>query len=201
MLAITFFAVLIVTVHGQDPTTVGPVSSSTTTPSGWRVTLTNAVQGATDRFQVNFVTVLNGLQNTTVDAGQNVTRALATLTRAVVTNTLDLGGVVAYMPKLMLMDLPNQFVEVLRLIRRNEIRVVPTDVNGAIDSILAMTRQAEESGITKRIFDPIVNFLPNMMNGVHDFLQTIIGTTANVFGAGVYRNEEGVFVPVDFSTI
>lgn len=111
----------------------------------------------------------------------------ATLTRAVVSNTFDLGSVVAYMPKLLLLDLPTQFVEVLRLIRRNEVRVVPTDVNGAIDSILAMTRQAEESGITRQIFDPIVRFLPNMLSGVHDFLQTIIGTTANVFGAGVYR--------------
>lgn len=72
-----------------------------------------------------------------------------------VTNTFDLASVVAYMPRLLLLDLPNQFVEVLKLIRRNEVRVIPADVNGAIDSILFMTRQAEESGITRKIFDPI----------------------------------------------
>ncbi|XP_021943022.1 uncharacterized protein LOC110841646 [Folsomia candida] len=160
--------------------------------SVWRQQLTNAVQGATDRFQTNFVTVLNGLANTTQEAGTNVTIALATLTRAVVTNTFDLASVVAYMPRLLLLDLPNQFVEVLKLIRRNEVRVIPADVNGAIDSILFMTRQAEESGITRKIFDPIARFLPNMMAGLSEFFQTIIGTTANVFGVGVTRYDPQV---------
>jgi len=203
MLGVIFTTTCILTVlaQAQDPTStvaVFPVVPEVTTTlrplqeSVWRQTLVDAVQGATTRFQTNLVTVLNGLANTTVDAGQNVTRALATLTRAVVTNTVDVGMVVAYMPRLILLDLPTQFVEVLKLIRRNEVRVIPTDVNGAIDNILAMTRQAEESGITRRIFDPIAKFMPNMLNGVHDFLQTIIGTTANVFGAGTYRYDPAV---------
>jgi len=147
----------------------------------WTDQVRIAANGATERLSQNMVTVLGSLAETSRQAGYNYTRAFATLTRAIVTSTIDLTGVVAYMPRLLLLDLPNQFTEVLRLVRRNEVRV-PSSVNEAIDSILVLTRQAEESGITNRIFGPVTRFLPNILNGAHDFLQQIFTTMYTVFG-------------------
>ncbi|CAL8138292.1 unnamed protein product [Orchesella dallaii] len=147
----------------------------------WTDQVRVAVNGANERLSQNMVTVLGSLAETSRQAGLNGTRAFATLTRAIVTSTIDLTGVVAYMPRLLFLDLPNQFTEVLRLVRRNEVRV-PSSVNEAIDSILVLTRQAEESGITNRIFGPVTRFLPNILNGSHDFLQQIFTTMFTVFG-------------------
>ncbi|ODN01224.1 hypothetical protein Ocin01_05452 [Orchesella cincta] len=149
----------------------------------WSDQVRVAAAGATERFSQNMVTVLGSLAETSRQAGLNNTRAFATMIRAITTSTVDLTGVVAYMPRLFLLDLPNQFTEVLRLVRRNEVRV-PSSVNEAIDSILVLTRQAEESGITNRIFGPIVRFLPNIFNGTHNFLQQIFTTMFTVFGTG-----------------
>jgi hypothetical protein len=150
----------------------------------WTMQVRDAVNGASDRLSQNMVVVLSSLAETMRNAGLNNTRAFASLTRAIVTNVVDLTGVVAYMPRLFLLDLPNQFTEVLRLIRRNEVRY-PSSVNEAIDSILVLTRQAEESGITQRVYGPIIKFMPNILNGAHDFLQVIFTTMFNVFGANV----------------
>ncbi len=108
----------------------------------------------------------------------------AHFTRALSTGVIDLTSTIAYMPRLLALDLPNQFTEILRLVRRNEVRV-PSSVNEAIDSILVLTRQAEESGITNRVFGPITRFMPTIFNGAHDFLQTIFTTMFNVFGANL----------------
>ena len=144
----------------------------------WRQELRQAQDSAAQQLQLNLITVLNGLAQNAATRGANVTNALAILTRAVVSNTFDLAGVVAYMPRLMLLDLPTQFVEVLQLMRRNEVRL-PTDINSAIDTVTALARQSQESRIPDQLFGPIIRFLPNMLDGMQTFLQTIIG---NVFG-------------------
>lgn len=150
----------------------------------WTEQMRVAVNGANERMTQNMVVVLSSLSVTMRDAGLNNTRALAAFTRAISNGVVDLTGVVAYMPRLLALDLPNQFTEVLRLVRRNEVRV-PSSVNEAIDSILVLTRQAEESGINQRVWGPVARFLPSLFNGAHDFLQTIFTTMFNVFGAGI----------------
>jgi len=149
----------------------------------WTEQVRVAVAGASSRLSQNMVVVLGGLAETSREAGLNGTRAFAHLTRAIITNTIDLTGIVAYMPRLLLLDMPNQFTEILRLVRRNEVRV-PSSVNEAIDNILVLTRQAETSGINERVFGPVVRFMPNILNGVHDFLQQIFTTMFTVFGTG-----------------
>ncbi|CAG7825992.1 unnamed protein product [Allacma fusca] len=144
----------------------------------WRQELRQAQAGAAQQLQTNLLTVLNGLAESAANRGANVTRAIHTLTQAVVKNTFDLAGVVAYMPRLMLLDLPTQFVEVLQLARRNQLSM-PNDVNSAIDTVTALANQAQDSRISENVFGPIIRFLPNMLNGMQTFLQTIIG---NVFG-------------------
>lgn len=109
------------------------------------------------------------------------------LTTALVNNTIDLAGVVGYLPRLLVQDLPTQFVEVLVLIRRNEIRA-PVDVQTAIDNILVVTRQAQESGITDRLFGPITRFLPNLLSGVNNFLVTIFNNVFSFLGANTEGN-------------
>ncbi len=111
----------------------------------------------------------------------------AILTTALVNNTIDLAGVVGYLPRLLIQDLPTQFVEVLRLIRRNEIRA-PSDVGTAIDNVLVIVRQAQDSGITDRLFGPITRFLPNLLTGVNDFMVTIFNNVFSFLGANLDGN-------------
>jgi len=144
--------------------------------------LRQAQDSAAQQLQANLITTLNGLSQSAANAGTNVTTAIAVLTQAVIANTFDLAGAVAYMPRLLLLDLPTQFVEVLRIMRRQQTRV-PSNVNNAIDTVTDFTRQSQASGISDQLFAPVVRFLPNMLNGVQTFLQTIIGSVFGFLGA------------------
>jgi hypothetical protein len=118
------------------------------------------------------INALGSLANASAVAGTNVSRAAATMIRGLVTNSFSLGGVVAYMPRLIFMDGPSQFIETLRLIRTNQIRL-PNDMNSAIDTLLVFAGQVRDSGITGN-FAPLVTFFPNIFAGVGDFLTTLI---------------------------
>ncbi len=122
--------------------------------------------------QTNLITALTSLANASAVAGTNVSHAAATLIRGLVTNTFSLGSVVTYMPRLIFLDGPTQFIETLRLIRSNQIRV-PSDMNGAIDTLLVFASQVRDSGIGEN-FSPLVTFFPNIFAGVGDFLTTLI---------------------------
>lgn len=131
-----------------------------------------ALEGATSTLQNNLVTALTSLANASAIAGSNVSHAAALLVRGLVSNTFSLGGVVAYMPRLIFLDGPTQFIETLRLIRSNQIRV-PSDMNGAIDTLLVFAGQVRDSGVGNN-FTPLVTFFPNIFVGVGDFLTTLI---------------------------
>ncbi|CAG7838609.1 unnamed protein product [Allacma fusca] len=135
---------------------------------------------AQTRLQQNLVSSLASLANVTSHANTNISRAANTLMRGVVTNTVSLAGVFAYLPRLILLDGPTQFVETLRLIRSNQIRV-PTDMDTAIDNLIAYANQQRESGIGKN-FEPLTTFLPNMFTGFEKYLTTFIDSVFNVIG-------------------
>lgn len=97
--------------------------------------------------------------------------------RGLVTNTFSLGGVVAYMPRLIFLDGPTQFIETLRLIRSNQIRL-PNDVDSAIDTLLVFAGQVRDSGVGEN-FSPLITFFPNIFVGVGDFLTTLIDSVFN----------------------
>ncbi|CAG7728341.1 unnamed protein product [Allacma fusca] len=137
-----------------------------------------AMDQAQNRLQQNLVSALSNLANATSQASANVSRAANTMIRGLVTNSFSLAGVMAYMPRLILLDGPNQFVETLRLIRTNQIRL-PNDINSAIDTLIAFTNQQRESGIGNN-FTPLVTFLPNLFSGFENFLVTFIDSVFNV---------------------
>ncbi|CAG7730077.1 unnamed protein product [Allacma fusca] len=143
--------------------------------------LRDARQSVTDAekgLQQNLITALTNLSNATSQASANVSRAANTLMKGLVTNSFSLAGVFAYMPRLILMDGPTQFVETLRLIRSNQIRF-PNDVDSAIDTLIAFTNQQRDSGIGNN-FTPLVTFLPNLFTGFENYLTTFIDSVFSV---------------------
>ncbi|OXA52859.1 uncharacterized protein LOC110851576 [Folsomia candida] len=131
-----------------------------------------ALEGATNTLQNNLISSLTTLANSSAIAGANVSNAAALMIRGLVTNTFSLGNVVAYMPRLIFLDGPTQFIETLRLIRSNQIRL-PTDMSSAIDTLLVFAGQVRDSGVGEN-FSPLVTYFPNIFAGVGDFLTTLI---------------------------
>jgi len=131
-----------------------------------------ALQGATSQLQNNLINALSSMANASAVAGQNVSRAAATMIRGLVTDTFSLAQVVAYMPRLLLLDGPTQFMETLRLIRSNQIRL-PSDMDSAIDTLLVFAGQVRDSNIGEN-FTPLVTFFPNIATGLGGFLTTLV---------------------------
>jgi len=131
-----------------------------------------ALESASGQLSNNFIKALAGLANASAIAGANVSHAANVMMRGVVTNTVQLGGVLAYMPRLIFLDGPTQFVEVLRLIRSNQIRL-PNDIDSAIDTLISFANQYRDSKIGEN-FNPAFTFLPNLFKGVGDFMVTFL---------------------------
>lgn len=131
-----------------------------------------ALQGATNQLQNNLINVLSHIANSSHIAGVNVSRSAAFMIRSIISNTFSLTGVVAYMPRLIFLDGPTQFIETLRLVRTNQIRL-PNDVDSAIDTLLTFAGQFRDSGIPQN-FAPAINFFPNIFAGVGDFMSSLI---------------------------
>jgi hypothetical protein len=131
-----------------------------------------ALEAASSKLSNNLISALTSLANASSVAGTNVSRAASVMIRGLVTDTFQLGGVVAYMPRLIFLDGPTQFVEVLRLIRSNQIRL-PNDVDSAIDTLISFANQYRDSSIGDN-FNPAFTFLPNLFKGVGDFMVTLL---------------------------
>jgi len=131
-----------------------------------------SLEQASGQLQNNLVSALTSLANASSVAGTNVSNAAAIMIRGLLTDTFQLGGVVAYMPRLIFLDGPTQFVEVLRLIRSNQIRI-PNDVDSAIDTLISFANQYRDSSIGDN-FTPAFTFLPNLFRGVGDFMVTLL---------------------------
>jgi len=120
----------------------------------------------------NAIGTLTRLGTATEVVGTNVSRAAALLIRTILREGFNLGGVAAYVPRLLFLDGPNQFIETLRLIRTNQIRT-PNDMNSAIDNLITFTGSVRDSGITGKL-SPIVEFFPNIFTGVEKFVQDLV---------------------------
>jgi len=131
-----------------------------------------ALEQASGQLSNNLITALTNMANASALAGTNVSRAANLMIRNLLTDTFQLGGVVAYMPRLIFLDGPTQFVEVLRLIRSNQIRI-PNDVDSAIDTLISFANQYRDSNIGSN-FNPAITFLPNLFRGVGDFMVTLL---------------------------
>lgn len=118
----------------------------------------------TEGVRNNFINILTRVANASEIAGSNVSRAAALLIRGVVREGFNLGSVATYLPRLIFLDGPNQFIETLRLIRSNQLRL-PNDMDSAIDTLITFTGSIRDSGINNN-FAPVVEFFPNIFTGV-----------------------------------
>jgi len=112
------------------------------------------------------------MANATEIAGTNVSRAAAVLIRGIVHEGFSLGSVATYLPRLLFLDGPNQFMETLRLIRSNQIRV-PQDVDGAIDTLMTFAGSVRDGSIPQN-FAPVIEVFPNLFTGVEKFVQDLL---------------------------
>jgi len=126
----------------------------------------------TEGVRNNFISVLSRMANATEIAGTNVSRAAAVLIRGIVREGFHLGSVATYLPRLLFLDGPNQFLETLRLIRGNQLRL-PQDMDGAIDTLMTFAGSVRDSGIPGN-FSPVVEVFPNLFNGVERFVQDLL---------------------------
>jgi len=127
----------------------------------------------------NFISILTRIGNATEIAGTNVSRAAALMIRGIVREGFNLGSVATYIPRLLLLDGPNQFIETLRLVRSNQLRL-PTDMDTAIDTLITFTGSVRDSGIGGN-FAPLVEFFPNIFTGVEKFVQDLLYNTFAFF--------------------
>ncbi|XP_021964519.1 uncharacterized protein LOC110859827 [Folsomia candida] len=127
----------------------------------------------TEGVQNNVINTLSRVAQATEVAGTNVSRAAAVLVRSIVREGFNLGSAATYLPRLLFLDGPNQFIETLRLIRSNRIQAIPNDMNSAIDNLITFTGSVRDSGITSNLA-PIVEFFPNIFRGVEKFAQDVL---------------------------
>jgi len=144
--------------------------------------LRQAVDGAAAQLQTNLLATLSGLAQSTFAHAQNATRSLHILTRAVLANTFDLASVVTYMPRLLLLDFPTQFVEVLRIMRNQQVRNpatgVVTGVTGAntlissnpLISTNVLGQAIYTSDVNASIDNVVILVRQSQLNGVQDNL-------------------------------
>jgi len=118
----------------------------------------------------NIIHSLSLIGSNTAILGANQTFASAILIRTLVREGFNLGSVAAYLPKLIFLDGPNQFIETLRLVRSNRVNPFPNDVNGAIDNMITLANSVRDSGITTNLY-PVAEFFPNVFRGVERFVQ------------------------------
>lgn len=110
-------------------------------------------------------------------AGTNVSRAAATVIRGFVQDSFNIGSIGAYIPRLIFLDGPNQFIETMKLVRQGQIRV-PMDMDSAVDTLINFAGSVRDSPVTMNTINPFTQFFPNIFRGA----ETLVGETLlNVF--------------------
>lgn len=114
--------------------------------------------------RTNLLDALYRMANASAIAGTNVSRAAATVIRGFVQDSFNIGSIGAYIPRLIFLDGPSQFIETMRLVRQGQIRV-PTDMDSAIDTLINFAGQVRDSPVTDNLANPFVNLFPNILRG------------------------------------
>jgi len=127
--------------------------------------------------QNNLLDALYRMANASAIAGTNVSRAAATVIRGFVQDSFNIGSIGAYIPRLIFLDGPSQFIETMRLVRQGQIRI-PMDMDSAIDTLITFAGSVRDSPIPSNLVNPFVAFFPNIFRGS----EALVGETLfNVF--------------------
>lgn len=131
----------------------------------------------TETVRNNLLDALYRMANASTIAGTNVSRAAATVIRGFVQDSFNIGSIGAYIPRLVFLDGPSQFIETMRLVRQGQIRL-PSDMDTAIDTLITFAGSVRDSQIPGNLVNPFVAFFPNIFRGS----ETLVGETLfNVF--------------------
>lgn len=125
----------------------------------------------------NLATYLTRISNSSGSGSRNVSEAASILVRHVVGEAFNIGSVATYIPRLFFLDGPNQFIELLKLYRSNQLKV-PQDVDSAIDTLITYSAATKESQIGTNFY-PIVEAFPNLFAGVEIFVQDLLYNVFN----------------------
>ncbi|ODM98362.1 hypothetical protein Ocin01_08308 [Orchesella cincta] len=87
-----------------------------------------------------------------------------------VQDSFNIGSIGIYIPRLIFLDGPNQFIETMRLVRQGSIRL-PTDTDTAIDTLINFAGSVRDSNIPNNLTVPLVSFFPNIFRGA----ETLVG--------------------------
>ncbi|CAL8103293.1 unnamed protein product [Orchesella dallaii] len=130
-----------------------------------------------DTVRNNLLDALYRMANASAVTGTNVSRAAATVIRGFVQDSFNIGSIGVYIPRLIFLDGPSQFIETMRLVRQGSIRL-PTDTDSAIDTLINFAGSVRDSNINTNLATPFVSFFPNIFRGA----ETLVGETLfNVF--------------------
>lgn len=73
--------------------------------------------------RTNFLSTLMVMAESSAIIGANASRAASTVIRGIVQDSFSLGSIGVYLPRLIFLDGPTQFIEMLRLVRTNQIQI------------------------------------------------------------------------------
>jgi len=114
--------------------------------------------------QTNFLGSLYAMANASAIGGAQVSRAAGTLIRGLVQDQFTFASIAAYLPRLIFLDGPTQFIETLRLIRSGQV-MIPRDMDSAIDTLINFAQQARESQVFMNVGTPFLSLFPNIFRG------------------------------------
>jgi len=138
--------------------------------------------GIIDRtVQVNFLNTLFLMANSSAITGARVSRAAGTLIRGFVQDSFNIGSIGAYLPRLIFLDGPTQFIELLRLYRSNQLQV-PRDVDEAMDTLINFADIVRNGPIGTNLNTSFLHFFPNIFRGIELLNTEVIYGVFSWFG-------------------
>ncbi|ODM98363.1 hypothetical protein Ocin01_08309 [Orchesella cincta] len=145
--------------------------------------------------RTNFLHTLYLMANASAVIGTNVSRSSATLIRGFVQDSFNLGSIGVYLPRLIFLDGPSQFIETLRLVRTNQIRI-PSDMDSAMDTLINFASSVRDAPVTNNVSNPFLSFFPNIFHGAESLagrsimssLQGISPGDINIDSASLLNN-------------
>ncbi|CAL8103296.1 unnamed protein product [Orchesella dallaii] len=121
----------------------------------------------------NFLNTLSLMANASAVTGTNVSRSAATLIRGFVQDSFNLGSIATYLPRLIFLDGPSQFIETLRLVRTNQIRI-PSDMDSAMDTLINFASSVRDAPVVNNLANPFLSFFPNVFRGAESLAGNVL---------------------------
>jgi len=108
---------------------------------------------------------------------------------AIIEHSFNFAGMVASLPKILVEDFPAQFLQVLRIMRKEP--ELPRALVDVMDRLIELIEASQSSGVSQLLFKPVTRVLPSLLSGVSRFLVVIFEGVFYLIGA---RDPYGIFL-------